>query len=556
MSKSSSLRSFNCPNCHAPLDVDTTQPLIKCDYCGTMVEVPTTLRDAPKPKPQPKPKPKPTSSPPPVARPYTPKPVRRVSSDSSGCGIILFFILFVGGIIAGVLYLEARSGVANPLSDLLPSLIALGTEGHLLPPESGRDTNQADMLVITHQTEGYALAYLDNTAETVRWESGDYTDYPSLLQVTANDQHVFVVYKDTLTAYNRIDGAVGWQATLSDEIFSSCECLQIFPETLLALTDDGVIQAYETNTGTSTWSLRLNTTPRGLYRVGDQVGVLDEVEESIVLRLFDALTGQSTRNLQPRGRNEPFGDDSPQLPGVYDPVYQDATGQYLYFFMGFFEPGTVQKWDSLTGELVWEVTGPVHEIKPDYDEHPLFADGRIYIGNGHTLGVVDEASQTYQSLTNSADYELRPLAVQSNVLLILAERTRGTTRQELWGLNAANGALLWQYVPTADTYLEPEHYSSVTSSGGGWMVLWPQQTAQADAILVFQIFSEPDEVVLERLNVTEGTTSAVDTIDLGEISGSTFFTDLGEYRGIQWLLIERKMYALSLETGLLERRWP
>lgn len=553
MSKSSSLRSFNCPSCHAPLDVDTTQPLIKCDYCGTMVEVPTTLRDKPKPKSKPQPQPVPKPS---VARPYTPKPMPQTSTGPSGCGVVFFFIILIGGVLTGIFYLEARNGVANPLSDLLPSLISLGTEGHLLPPESGRDTNQADMLVVTHQTEGYALAYLDNTAATVRWESGDYTDYPSLLQVTANDQYVFVVYKDTLTAYNRADGAVGWQTTLSDEIFSSCECWQVFPETLVVLTDDGVIQAYESHTGTSTWSLRLNTTPRGLYRVGDQVGVMDEVEESTVFRLFDAALGQPTHDLRPRGRNEPFGSDSPQLPGIYDPVYQDTTGQYLYFFMGFFEPGTVQKWDGTTGELVWEVIGPVDEIKPDYDEHPLIADGRIYIGKGHSLGVIDEATQTYQTLTNSADYELRPLAVQSNVLLVLAERTRGTTRQELWGLDAANGALLWQYVPTADTYLEPEEYNSVTSNEGGWMMLWPHQTAQADAVLLFQIFPEPDEVVLERLNVTEGTTSTIDTVDLGEISGSTFFTDLGEYRGIQWLLIERKMYALPLETGLLERRWP
>src|SRR5690606_15246858 len=195
--------------------------------------------------------------------------------------------------------------------------------------------------------------------------------------------------------------------------------------------------------------------------------VLDEVEGNVVMRLFDNVTGQTTRNLQPRGRNEPFGDSDPQLPGIYDPVYQDATGQYLYFFMGFFEPGTVQKWDGTTGELVWEVTGPVDEIKPNYDEHPLFTEERIYIGNDHDLGMIDEATQTYQLLTNSADYEMRPLTIQNNVLLVLAQRTRGSARQELWGLDATNGVLRWQYVPTADTFLEPEEYNSVSSSDGG-----------------------------------------------------------------------------------------
>lgn len=555
MSKSSALRSFNCPNCHAPLDVDTTQPLIKCEYCGTMVEVPTTLRDTPKPKPQPQPKPKPAPSPP-TARPYTPKPKSHGSSGASGCGVVFFFILFIGGIIAGALYLEARSGVANPLSDLLPSLISIGTQGHLLPPESGRDTNLADALVVTHKTEGYALAYLDNTTHTVRWETDKSEEYPSLLDVTGNDQFVFVADEDHLIAYNRADGSIGWQTTLSDVIFSACDCWQIFADTLVILTDDGVIQAYEISTGTSTWNLRLDATPRGLYRAGEQVAVLDEVEGNVVLRLFDSVTGQLTRDLQPRGRNEPFGEDSPQLPGIYDPVYQDPTGQYLYFFMGFFEPGTVQKWDGTTGELVWEVTGPVDEIKPDYDEHPLFVDGRIYIGNGHDLGMIDEATQTYQLLTNSADYELRPLTVQNNVLLVLAQRTRGTARQELWGLDATNGALRWQYVPTAKTFLEPAEYSSVSSNDGSWMAFWPHQTAQSDTIILFQIFPEPDEVVIERLNVTDGTTSPIGTTDLGEISGSTFFTDLGEYRGIQWLLIERKMYALPLDTGVLDRRWP
>jgi outer membrane protein assembly factor BamB len=552
MSKSS-LRTLHCPSCHAPLEVDIAQPVVKCEYCGSMVEVPPSLRDQPRAKPKPpKPDPRPVAPPKPTV---TRQPVVRSQSGSSGCTVFLLFFLCLGGFLVAVMFMQNQQGIPNPLSDVLPSLITLASDGYLLAPESGRDTNQADVLAVTYKGETYDLAYLDNTTEKVRWENGDFSEYPSLLQIQANDQFVYVVHQTNLIAYDRAEGNVVWQATLSDKLAGDIS-LQIYPTTLIALTADGLMQAYDNNTGELVWSLRLEETPRELYRVVDQVGLMDTVDDITTFLLFDPATGFPQRQIQPRGRNEPFGDDSPQYPSTYDPVYQDATGQYLYFFMGFFEPGTVQKWDGTTGEMVWEVTGPVDEILPPYDQFPLFVHDRVYIGNGNNLSVIDETTQSWRPLTNSADYTLRPVTEQNGVVLVLAERTRGTTRQELWGVDMMTGVVRWQYVPAAANYLEPDEYEAVSSDSGYWTILWPDSASNSDSALIFQIFSEPDHVILERLTLTDGTRSDLGTTELGEISGSTIYRDMGNYRNVNWLMIERKLYALDITAGTLTRRWP
>ena len=552
MSKSS-LRTLHCPSCHAPLEVDIAQPVVKCEYCGSMVEVPSSLRDQPRQKPKPKqPAPRPITRPKPT---ITGQPVVRPQSGMSGCSVVLLFFLCIAGFIVGIMFVQSQQGIPNPLSDVLPSLITLASDGYLLAPESGRDTTQADVLAVTYEGEAYALAYLDNTAEKVRWESDDFPEYPSLLQIQANDQFVYVVHETNLTAYDRAEGNTVWQTTLSDKLAGDVS-LQLYPTTLIALTTDGIMQAYDNDTGEIAWSLRLEETPRELYRVVDQVGLVDNVEGVTTFLLFDPATGLPQHQLKPSGRNEPFGDDSPQYLSTYDPVYQDATGQYLYFFMGFFEPGTVQKWDGATGEMVWEVTGPVDEMLPPYDEAPLFMNDRIYIGNGNNLSVIDETTQSWRPLTNSADYVLRPVTEQNGVVLVLAERTRGTTRQELWGIDATTGVVRWQYVPAAANYLEHSEYEAVTDENGHWTAQWPDQLTDADSVLIFQIFPEPDEVILERIALNDGTKTDLGTTQLGEISGSTIYSDMGSYRGVNWLMIERKLYALDLTAGTLTRRWP
>ncbi|MBP8000399.1 MAG: PQQ-binding-like beta-propeller repeat protein [Chloroflexi bacterium] len=554
MSKSSSLRTLNCPSCHAPLEVDVTQPLVKCDYCGSMVEVPITLRDVPKEKrpSQPRPVHVPTPRPP---KPYQPSVQK--NSSSSGCSLFLVFFLFLGGVAVAVMYFQGQQGIPNPLTDVLKAFIALGSDGYILAPESGRDTNKADILAVTYGGEKYALTYLDNTSESVRWESEPYDEYPSLLDVMANDQFVYVAQENKLQAFNRADGTVTWQATMSDSLSSPCDqCWQLFPTTLVVLTNDGRLQAFSTTTGELVWETVLEATPRGLYMVGDKVAVLDEVEAVTFVRVFAAATGLPAPDLHPRGHNEPFGEDDPQWPSIYDPVYQSAPGSPLYFFMGFFEPGTAQKWDGATGELLWEVTGPIDEIHPGSDEPPVFANGRIYMGNGHNLSVIDEATTSFQLLTTSADYELRPLTVQNDILLVLAERTRGTRRYELWAMNATSGALLWQHIPTADDFLEQGEYSSVSSNEGSWFLLWPEQSTTETTVLIFRLRSEPDEVILDQLNIADGTILSTSTTTLNEIAGSTIFTDLGEYRGIHWMLIERQIYSIDLANMTVTKMWP
>ncbi|MCL4869252.1 MAG: PQQ-binding-like beta-propeller repeat protein [Anaerolineae bacterium] len=546
-------RTLNCPSCHAPLEPDGTQLLIKCDYCGKMVQLPSSWTAQPKAEPKP-------PSPPP-ALPFKPPTVSsgRITASprprSAGCSCFpLVVFLALAGALVAIFFMQTQDGVPNPLSDLMPSWITLTTEGILLPPESGRDAPQADILAVISKTEGYALAYLDNNSQKVRWETPRTNDYPSSFQAAADNQHVYLFIKEQLTAYNRADGAIAWQITLSDVLGSPCgQCWLLFNETLVLLTNDGRLQGVDTQTGAINWSTRLNQTPRHLYAAGELVALLDEEDGEVVLRRFVAQSGLPLANLEPSGENEPFG--RPQRPSVYDPAYQDSSGA-LVFFMGFFEPGTVQKWDIVTGELLWQVITPVDQIRFHGDAHLLMVNNRIYIGKGNNISIIDETTREWRLLTNSADYDLRPLTVQNGVLLAAAERRRGTTRYELWGLDADSGALLWQHQPTADTFMPWDNSRTISSNRSGWLLSWPGQSHTQTSVSLVQIFPEPDYVLVQQINIADGSTTQESRFDLPAISGSTWFRDLGEHRGTHWLFIERQIYALNGSDGRFSKQWP
>ncbi|MCZ7670462.1 MAG: hypothetical protein M5U34_26560 [Chloroflexi bacterium] len=109
------LETFNCPSCHASLDLpaDPAQTTVKCPFCATTVIVPEELREPNKPAYQ--------------------EPVQ-IGGQSSGCGcpvLISLLVLLVG---AGAAYLFFQGGdLANPQA-VLGELAEVVTAENLIGP--------------------------------------------------------------------------------------------------------------------------------------------------------------------------------------------------------------------------------------------------------------------------------------------------------------------------------------------------------------------------------------------------------------------------------------
>src|SRR5512133_2322175 len=81
---------FRCPNCGAPLAIESDRPTIRCPFCSTQVIVPPELRPRP---------PEPVQVVTPVSQPYPPAagPVRRKKASSPvGCLLIFAAVLALG----------------------------------------------------------------------------------------------------------------------------------------------------------------------------------------------------------------------------------------------------------------------------------------------------------------------------------------------------------------------------------------------------------------------------------------------------------------------------
>ncbi|MEW5986707.1 MAG: PQQ-binding-like beta-propeller repeat protein [Chloroflexota bacterium] len=533
------VQSVQCPNCGAPAHFEGERG--KCEYCGTALE---------------RPSPKATQIEIQLPTAQTGPAIRRVSI--LGCVILVAVIALIGGGVAWAVLAGAGATIAtiqgqedNPsgIPELFQGVVdrrwTIGSQpGRLVGPGDGRPF---DLLLSVYypDEEGYGLVYLDGQSYSERWQS-PILGQDSQFTVAPGASFIYVVNEANLIAVRPEDGQVVWQTTLGDVLVAPCltQCLQVIGDYLVVLTDAGAVEAYNSQTGQPVWSRRLVETPRQLLNVAGHPAALDQTDDGVALHVFNLADGTPLRQMAPRCPNEPFPDD-PQTPGIYDPVYEEPAGRSVYFTAGFFEPGCIQRWDTATGEMVWQATFPVDALR--YDRPPLVTADALYLTGGDGLvTVISAAGAAVSQWTADADYELTPLAAGENVLVVEARRTRGSERFELWGLDAATGERLWQSILQADEFLE---YSTVlhnTDPG-----IWTFRVAPA-GLLVLQVLPNPSRLSLETLRFTDGTAASQLTIPVDE-ADSFWFNVLAWDEQVVWLELDAELAILDLAGGKLLR---
>ena len=349
-----------------------------------------------------------------------------------------------------------------------------------------------------------------------------------------------------LTAYKIADGTLVWQAEMKDSLNYGDVPLLVTAGRVIADTADQSITAYDAANGNLIWSRKTDYTDRSLRLMGDSLVVVDSNGDSAGESLFfiDPASGSQQQRLTPVCTVD--NEDS-QIDSDTGLVY-DAAGNALYLV---FEEGCVQRIDLADKQVTWNSLDE-NTFNYLYEGFtPLITDANLYFSNGSGLVQVAKSDGTIKTLVSNPDYELVPLVQDKDTLIVRAKRTRGTTRFELWGIDAATGSAVWQKVLEKTEPIDPPDEMAGLVDDNDWAFTWH---SSADGLTLLTFSGEPNQLTLETLNPADGTSLAKHTLALNRVSGDFYSIPsvISWQENVATLNIDSNLYSLDVSTNELK----
>jgi hypothetical protein len=300
-------------------------------------------------------------------------------------------------------------------------------------------------------------------------------------------------------------------------------------------------------TGARRWEVRLNATPRQIVNFGGNPGVLDDVDGTISFNVYGLTTGGLVDSFSPACPNPSFP-DSPEIIGIYDRILARPDGNGAYFFTGVFG-GCAQYWTPSGDAPVWTSTFDADiGFSSDMDDF-ILTDTRIYIAISGGAYSIDLANGAFTVIHESEDYDFSPVGARDGVLVLMAERTRGTRRWELWGVDATLGNVKWTFLPQASQVFGDT--ASPLYGEGAWIA-----GLTSGGVTVAQMFAEPARAVFQTIPLQSGTASEPVTFNFSNEPGGHWTGILG-WRGNElWLTESSDVFVIDVTTGQAVGRWP
>jgi outer membrane protein assembly factor BamB len=520
-----------------------------CNYCGTVVE--RARPAAPEVKPRQQQQPEVIV----IKTDFSAAPkVRR--SGCASCLIPLVILLIIGGVAAYIFAPQLAGQLSVDNLSQLPGQIAavasVSSVSEIFLTGGENPTPQFMTYTGSGFNNQHTLTYVDVLSSTIRWHSPDLSEWYAS-HLIESPERIFITDKAAVLALNRADGQVLWRTSLADTLVPSClNCLNLFDTHLAALLQGGTVQAFDTQTGQLAWSKRLNSEYANRFvKAGNQLILFDRSQDNrdeLMLRVNPANGETLAETIIPECSGEQFDD--------YHPSFYQPERDELYFIFGdIIGPACVQVWKLSNQQIVRQITLDNIALPSNFREFDqehnkaIMAGDKLYFSatqstNGQTeqnvLIELNPADGAWRTLGSSPDYQLIPLAVADNLLIASAVRTRGTERSELWGLDLASGETRWQYVLQA-----PRWYKKT-----GQEPMWDSQLTP-HGLVVLQIFDEPAQLLVEKLNPLTGVSSGQNTIPLSD----DYLTGIAWTPDSAWLALD-KIYAVDLKTGTLAYNWP
>ncbi|MCC7361522.1 MAG: PQQ-binding-like beta-propeller repeat protein [Anaerolineales bacterium] len=610
-------RSLNCPNCGAPLDFPDGQSTVRCRFCDSTIErsvadltddddahiiqldaagqlagsaggparrfvlkmrngQPVVI-EIDRPPASSRPLPTPTLED--INQANRLATARRAAARASqaasparsspwGC------VITVAGLVGVAAFIGAIAFTANPQSGLIVQQVlagkfddALATSqtlgASILLPGTAvlipADADHVDQVIaLSNQyfgsdkpTQDRLLAF-DLSGLRLLWQSPNLGSDLYGAPLLYDADHLYLLDGPSIRAVRRSDGALAWTAALADAVaLNICQgCFQLVDGRVVTLSDDGTIAAFDAATGAPLWSdVSQQSSPRGLYVLGQAVAFMDRDESAHgYLRAYDLASGAETQ-VQPTcaaAEQQSYADWTMPLRVTPD-------GQSFYLAFGFF-PSCLQRWDARTLTMEW--SRPLSDqLSSGLDYLTLVAGERQLFGaDGSQVLAVSLASGDAVSLLSDEDYRFTIEAVYGDHLLLRAERTRGTSRLELWEVDPATGAVRWTRV-LADA--EPFELDDIISAD---TPVWLARPTDAGVQLIWFEAAADDKshaIAIELLDWQDGS-SGGPTRTILRLPTIIFQTPSWlAWRGdVLWMIDENTLLGFDLATNTVLDRWP
>ncbi len=525
-----------CPSCGAPLLFGAGEITTRCTFCDAVVERPLSAGQPAVIKSGPAP------------RPAT---VSGSAGSSSTVFIRLMFLLGIA-VAGGVLLLV----LVFVLQDVSPRATLI-LNGPIIPYPVDR-TEGPDFIALAYDipAETSQFIRLDPVKGRVVWRGTKAKDSSSIRSIAAGDGKFFAVDGTQLQAFDAGTGAGLWQAKLSDELDYCGECLSVAGNRVIVLTRDYVIQVFDAETGNSVWTRRMFGYTQGFTIADGGLWVIDSVDDVFSLFSLSLADGAVRQQITPecKGENSSWAENLDSISRfVFDPDPSvPSPNRSLYLFYGY-RPGCVERRETSSDTLLWQVADD-EGYSPSNEYTMLFAPETLYFAYDDVLWSVSKIAGAARKLSEGGDYELVPLALEQNVLILRTKRTRGTAQFGLRGFDPAAGNILWDHPIENSEPVDPPDaafgYVDEDTSIWAWRIF-------GNRVQVYDFESNPSQILFDSLDPKDGSSDGTQTLKL-DISQDSYFGPkiLARENSVIWLVADSKLMAIDLSARKVLYRFP
>ncbi|MBN2388685.1 MAG: PQQ-binding-like beta-propeller repeat protein [Anaerolineales bacterium] len=448
----------------------------------------------------------------------------------------VFFLLLVGGILA--------FAFSRPGSPFVPFLFANGP-AVLLPPGPDSPPDVAAVFYDVND-EVRLVGRIDAASGRLLWRSEPLPGSGYVQGIARDEALVFVASERDLLALSQVDGSLAWQVRMPDNLNYSDSNLLVTDGRVVTSNVDQTLQAYDAATGTLLWSRRLTRYDRSLRLVGGDLLVIDTIgdETTFSLIFIDPVDGRELRQITPTCQQDErsVATIDPGAGLLYD---QAENALYLVFDSS---PGCVQRLDLATGQTTWQVLADDWFTFSASGFTGLLADDLLYFNQGGQLYAVERDSGKMHLLLTDEDYDLVPLAVSGDTLLVRARRTRGSQRFELWALERVSGERLWQMPLEGSSPLDPPDEMSglVDDDTSAWT--WH---LAPEGLQLIHFEAEPSQIVITSIDLADGTLRSETTVALRSVYDDFYSAPeiIGWQESLLYAIIDGNIYAILVDSG-------